>query len=109
MRLLIDNQLPLGLAAHLRNWGLDCVHVLDTGQDRADDPEIWESAISEDRIVVSKDDDFIILASRPGDRGRLIWVRLGNCRNRALLAAFDRAHDTMMQAIAAGKRIIEIR
>jgi predicted nuclease of predicted toxin-antitoxin system len=33
--------------------------------------------LADERIVVSKDDDFLILASRPGDRGRLIWVRLG--------------------------------
>jgi predicted nuclease of predicted toxin-antitoxin system len=91
MKLLVDNQLPLALAVHLSRWGLDCVHVLEVGLATADDPAIWKYAAAEDRIVVSKDKDFLLLASRPGDTGRMIWVRIGNCRNTALLPAFDRA------------------
>jgi predicted nuclease of predicted toxin-antitoxin system len=109
MRLLIDNQLPTQLARYLAGWGLDCIHVLDVGLERADDSEIWTAAITESRIVVSKDEDFLLLASRPGDQGRLIWVRLGNCRNAALQAAFDRARPSLLQAIAAGQRVFEIR
>jgi predicted nuclease of predicted toxin-antitoxin system len=59
--------------------------------------------------MVSKDEDFIILASRPRDAGRLIWVRVGNCRNAALIAAFDRIHDELVRAIDSGQRIVEIR
>ena len=109
MKLLVDNQLPAALAAHLRNWGLDCVHVLELGLNTADDLEIWRRAAAEDRIVVTKDEDFLLLASRPSDRGRMIWVRLGNCRNATLLAAFDRTRDVLLQAIAAGQRVIELR
>jgi len=74
MKLLIDNQLPLALAAHLRGWGLDAVHVLETGQNTADDAEIWARAAVDGRVVVSKDDDFLVLAthsgaSRPADLG----------------------------------------
>jgi predicted nuclease of predicted toxin-antitoxin system len=109
MKLLVDNQLPSALAGHLRNWGLDCVHVLDMGLNTADDLEIWNRAAAEDRIVVTKDEDFLVLARRPADRGRMIWVRLGNCRNAALLAAFDRMRDVLLQAIASGQRVIELR
>jgi predicted nuclease of predicted toxin-antitoxin system len=105
MKALVDNQLPLQLAVHLRGWNLDCIHVLEVGLERATDSEIWQIALTEDRVVVSKDEDFLILTSRPGDCGRLIWVRLGNCRNAALLAAFDAA----CVAIKTRQRIIEIR
>ena len=44
MKLLVDNQLPLALASHLRAWGLDCVHVLDVGLSTATDAEIWQNA-----------------------------------------------------------------
>lgn len=71
--------------------------------------ELWSRAAAEDRIVVSKDEDFVIPASRPGDRGRMIWVRLGNCRNAFLLAAFDRTRDAILGAISSGQRIIELR
>jgi predicted nuclease of predicted toxin-antitoxin system len=109
MKLLIDNQLPLALAVHLRGWGLDCVHVLEVGLSRADDLDIWVRAATDERIVVSKDEDFLLLASRAGDTGRMIWVRLGNCRNAVLLAAFDRTRDALLQAITAGQRVIELR
>jgi predicted nuclease of predicted toxin-antitoxin system len=109
MKLLVDNQLPLQLAIHLRGWGVDCVHVLEHGLNESDDIEVWDRAASEGRIVISKDEDFVILASRPGDGGRMIWVRLGNCRNAFLLAAFDQAREGLLQAVASGQRIIELR
>ena len=59
--------------------------------------------------MVSKDEDFVFLANRPGDTGRLRWVRLGNCRNVPLLAAFDRTRDAIIGAILSGQRIVELR
>jgi predicted nuclease of predicted toxin-antitoxin system len=109
MKLLVDNQLPLALAAHLRGWGLDCIHVLEVGLNTADDPDIWQRCAAEGRIVVSKDEDFLLLASRPGDQGRMIWVRLGNCRNAVLLAAFERTREALLETMASGQRIIELR
>lgn len=109
MKLLVDNQLPLRLATHLRTWGLDVVHVLDVGLHQADDLIIWDRAFAEDRIVASKDEDFLILASRPGDNGRFIWVRLGNCRNSALISSFDQAREAPLGAITSGQRVIELR
>ena len=109
MTLLVDNQLPLQLALHLRGWGCGCIHVLEIGLHDTDDVEIWERASDEGWIVVSKDEDFIFLASRPRDVGRLIWVRLGNCRNATLLAAFDRARAALVHAITSGQRVIELR
>jgi predicted nuclease of predicted toxin-antitoxin system len=58
---------------------------------------------------VSKDEDFVPLVNRSGDTGRLIWVRLGNCRNKVLIAAFDRIHDDLFRAIESGQRIVEVR
>jgi predicted nuclease of predicted toxin-antitoxin system len=55
------------------------------------------------------DEDFVLLACRPGETGSLVWVRLGNCRNQSLIAAFDRVHDKLAEALASGQRVIEIR
>jgi predicted nuclease of predicted toxin-antitoxin system len=109
MKLLIDNQLPAALAAHLRGKGHDAVHVLDVALDDGSDTEVWTRCTAEGRVLVSKDEDFLILSARPGDQGRLIWVRLGNCRNPALLAAFDAIHDELVAAIDAGRRVVEVR
>src|SRR5271156_6372685 len=109
MKLLVDNQLPLQLTVHLRHYGHERAHVLDLGLDVADDRVLWARAMGEGQVVVSKDEDLVFLANRPDDKGRRIWVRLGNCRNTALLAAFDRVHDEMVRAIESGQRIVEIR
>jgi len=93
----------------LASQGHDCVHALDLGLERANDLEIWRIALAQDRVVISKDEDFVFLANRPQDDGRLVWVRLGNCRNGALIDAFKKAHDELISAIEGGQRIVEIR
>lgn len=109
MRFLIDNQLPLQLAKHLRGRGHDCLHVLELGLDEATDAELWACAAREQRVLVSNDEDFVFLANRPDDTGRLVWIRLGNCRNTALIAAIDRIHDVLIQSLDTGQKLIEIR
>ena len=109
MRFLVDNQLPLQLADYLRWRHHDCAHVIDVGLDEAADLVLWTRSSSDDRILISKDEDFVYLASRPGDTGRLLWVRLGNCRNSALIEAFERTHDNLVLAFETGQRIVELR
>src|SRR5438105_108299 len=109
MKLIVDNQLSFQLAVFLRWKGHDCLHVSDIGLERASDEQIWSWAQAQARVVVSKDDDFVFLANRPESSGQLIWVRLGNCRTPALVAAFDRLHDSIVAAINAGQRIVEVR
>jgi predicted nuclease of predicted toxin-antitoxin system len=59
--------------------------------DETPDLDIWSYARQRDWVLVSKDDDFVHLANRPGDQGRLVWVRTGNCRKPALLESFAKA------------------
>lgn len=109
MKFLIDNQLPKVLAEYLRALGHDSQHVLDVGLADASDTSICRYAESEDRILISKDEDFLYLSNQPRSRIRLIWVRLGNCRTTALLAAFDRFWPTIESCFAAGDKVVEIR
>jgi predicted nuclease of predicted toxin-antitoxin system len=59
--------------------------------------------------VVSKDEDFFILATRPSDHGRLLWLRLGNCRTQTLLAVLENAWPAIESAFQSGQRIVEAR
>jgi hypothetical protein len=70
---------------------------------------MWTYAIANSAVVISKDEDFLFLANRPAPSARFIWVRLGNCRTKALLAAFESAWPKIESALAAGDRIVEIR
>jgi predicted nuclease of predicted toxin-antitoxin system len=109
VKFLVDNQLPTALAQYLRQRGFDCEHVLDIGLAQASDIEICRYAEAQDRTIVSKDEDFFYLASQPETNIRLLWVRLGNCRTKALVEAFERFWPMIESWIEAGDRIIEIR
>jgi len=109
VKFLIDNQLPVALAQYLRKRGFGCVHVLDIELEEAADVEICRYAESEEYVIVSKDEDFVYHAKRPGAQLQVVWVRLGNCRTPALLAAFDAAWAQIESCLAGGDRIIELR
>jgi len=109
MRFLVDNQLPKHLADWLGRRGHDCEHVLDVDLDESSDLQVWQYCGERGAVLVTKDEDFVYLAHRGGDRGRMIWVRLGNCRNAALIAALNGALDQMIDALEQGQRIVEIR
>jgi len=106
---LVDNQLPEALARHLNAHGHPSSHVLDLQLDEASDLEIWNLAITDNRVVVSKDEDFLHLANRPGDTGKLLWVRIGNCRKATLLQALERELPRVVRAFAEGFRVVELR
>lgn len=106
---LIDNQLPVGLVEHLKAHGLESVHVFHCGLDQSSDHEIWKYAKAHDCVIVSKDEDFIHLSLSDSNGPPVVWVRLGNCRNNVLFAAFDSVLANVLDAIEAGSKIVEIQ
>jgi len=106
---LVDNQLPAALARFLASRGVDCQHVLDLKLGEASDAEIWAHASRNDYVVISKDEDFLYLANVPAAKARLVSIRLGTCRTKALLAAIDRLWPKIEAGLKAGDRIIELR
>jgi predicted nuclease of predicted toxin-antitoxin system len=108
MKLLLDIHFPVRLAAHLRSKGHDVVRADDIGLGEAEDREIWLLAQSQERIVISKDEDFVFLSMRPGDGGRLLWVRLENCRNAVLIRAIDESHEQILNAFESGEKVVEL-
>jgi predicted nuclease of predicted toxin-antitoxin system len=108
IKFLIDHQLPPALAELLRNTGHEAKHVRELGLKSDDDLTIWKHATEHNYIVISKDQDFFYLACRSGDEGRLVWVRLGNCRNQPLLDKFERNLPQILNSFAEGSRIVEL-
>jgi predicted nuclease of predicted toxin-antitoxin system len=107
---LVDNQLPMELVNFFRSRGFECQHVLDVGLSRASDSEICHyAARNRTSSSLPKTKIFSTLASQPNSRIKLIWVRLGNCRTKALLAAFEGIWLRIEARLRAGERIIEVR
>ncbi|HEV2327384.1 MAG TPA: DUF5615 family PIN-like protein [Verrucomicrobiae bacterium] len=109
MNFLVDNQLPEALCNFLATQGHRSSHVLSLQMDQASDREIWDYAKNGNWLIVTKDEDFLHLANRPGDSGKLLWVRIGNCRKDALLRAFEKELPEIVRLFNEGLRVVEIR
>jgi predicted nuclease of predicted toxin-antitoxin system len=109
VKFLVDNQLPTALARWLASRGYNAMHVLGVGLTDATDRAILNYAISNESVVVSKDEDFSRLIAEADSPLCVVWVRLGNCRTRALLEAFDSAFPQITASLEAGIRLIEIK
>lgn len=85
MNFLIDAQLPRRVASWLIAAGCDAVHTLDLpDKNRTTDQQLLDLADFEQRVIVTKDADFVdshILNSRPA---KLLLVSTGNISNQHL-------------------------
>ena len=108
MRFLVDAQLPPALAHHLQQYGLQSDHVSDIALLPADDSSIWNYALRNLWVVISKDEDVAIrrMASRSGPA--VVWLRVGNCSNRALLRWFMPLFPDIVARLEAGETFIEV-
>ena len=109
MKFLVDQQLPLALARFIASQGHSAEHVGDLGLKEADDAVIWRQAGARELVIVSKDEDFTFLAHVSGRAGKLVWVRIGNCRKQVLLEAFRAQLPRIVSELEAGNQIVELR
>lgn len=105
----MDNQLPLVLSRHLTGKGHEAIHVLDLGLDDGSDTVIWNYAAKHGYTLITKDEDFFYRAVQLSATVPVLWIRLGNCRNSALLAAVDQSLIQIETALQNGQMVIEIR
>jgi predicted nuclease of predicted toxin-antitoxin system len=108
VKFLVDQHLPPALARFLETAGHSAQHVRDLGLKDADDRTIWRHACAQGLVMVSKDEDFHFLALAPGNTGRLVWVKIGNCRKPVLLEKFRHELPAIVAAFDAGNRIVEL-
>jgi predicted nuclease of predicted toxin-antitoxin system len=76
MRFLVDENLSTILADALSSAGHDAVHVKALGAAGANDSEVMDLAVAEQRVIISADTDFgSLLASTGAARPSTILVR----------------------------------
>jgi predicted nuclease of predicted toxin-antitoxin system len=85
MKFFVDAQLPRRLCYWLKESGYDAVHTLDLPSgNHTSDFDIIRIADAEERVVVTKDDDFVqsfLLRKQPQ---RLMLIATGNISNAEL-------------------------
>lgn len=107
MRFLVDAQLPPALVRWLIEKGHVAEHVAEIGLLAATDAVIVAAAEGIGAVLVSKDEDFLIL--RHPDRFALLWLRLGNATNRALTAWLEPRWPEIERLLVSGERLVEVR
>jgi predicted nuclease of predicted toxin-antitoxin system len=89
VKFLVDAQLPIRLARLLQMSGYDVIHTRDLpGQNATRDSEINTISMQQERIVVTKDRDFLdsfLLRQQPY---KLLLVTTGNITNTELVELF---------------------
>jgi predicted nuclease of predicted toxin-antitoxin system len=108
MKFLVDNQLPVALSRFLSQEGHDAMHVLELGMGSAPDLEIAQFAAANACTIITKDEDFAVLAALGRCVAPVIWIRLGNCRTGALLGFFSGSLSLVVERIRSGEAVIEI-
>lgn len=105
---LVDAQLPVRLARLLQTVGHDALHTSELpAGNRTTDAAINALSIAEQRVVVSKDADFVQSFHREGRPYKLLLISTGNTTNAVLVAAFER-HLGQLDAVFATCRYAEL-
>ena len=108
MKFLIDAQLPKSLSEFLKHKGFNSIHTLELpGKNRTKDIQIIQEAIKENRVVISKDNDFLDSFLIKSEPPKLIMVRTGNISNKELLKIFENNLDRIT-AMLVKSNLIEI-
>jgi predicted nuclease of predicted toxin-antitoxin system len=102
MNFLVDAHLPRRLAFWLQARGHDVVHTRDLAAgNRTGDGEINRRSLAEQRVVVTKDADFVDSLVVRGQPYKLLLVSTGNITNDALIDLFTRYIADIEQALRA--------
>jgi predicted nuclease of predicted toxin-antitoxin system len=104
-----DAQLPPALARWIASQGHQATHVFDIGLQSADDPAIWERARRANTVIISKDEDFVDHWLLSADPVQFVWIRKGNCSNRALLDWLEPLWPDAVKRLEQGEKFIELR
>jgi predicted nuclease of predicted toxin-antitoxin system len=116
MKILLDQCIPRGAAAALRDAGFDAVHVGECDLSAAPDSLILSVARQQQRIIVSLDSDFhMLLAGENASSPSVIRIRQEGLRAEAatdlILSVLNACKDDLLHGamISATQEQVRIR
>jgi len=98
MKFIIDAQLPFGLKKILIELGQDAIHTDDLStKEKTTDNQIREISEKENRIVITKDSDFVDSFYIKRIPKKLLLVSTGNIVNKILFELFRKNFSTILK------------
>ncbi|WP_192821217.1 DUF5615 family PIN-like protein [Rufibacter sp. LB8] len=108
MKFLVDAQLPKSLSALLENQGFNTLHTLDLPERNATkDGLIARLAKEQDRVVITKDSDFLKSFIIKKEPPKLLLLKTGNMKNQGLLSLFEK-NLTLLQKLFKHHDLVEM-
>jgi predicted nuclease of predicted toxin-antitoxin system len=74
----------------------------------ASDAAIWDLALREHAVILTKDEDFAQRHALTRSGPAVVWIRRRNTRRVAVLAWFEAALPEILAAVARGETLIEM-
>ena len=108
MRFIVDAQLPRALAYWLSALGHRAEHVDGWQMQAASDAAIWDFALKEGAVIITKDEDFARRKALADAGPSIIWIRLPNTRRHALLEWFEQLLPDILAALERGETLVEV-
>lgn len=100
MKFLVDAQLPKSLSSLLVTIGHDSIHTLDLPEKNlTQDNFLLQVAKNEERVIITKDLDFLESQIVRGEPRRLILVKTGNIKNQVLLTIIENNIELITQLL----------
>ena len=108
LRFLVDAQLPPALARWIAARGYEALHTNDIGLNLAKDGAIWREAIQRGSVIITKDEDFVVIRRRE-PFPQVVWIRWGNTSRNVLLERMADVFPQIVAAPEAGETVVEVR
>lgn len=100
MKFLVDAQLPVRLANFLQASGYDTLHTRDLPeQNTTSDTQINNISLEQERVVITKDSDFVDSFMTVQKPSKLLLITTGNIKNSELERIFTKNLSTLIDLL----------
>ncbi|HEX7239894.1 MAG TPA: DUF5615 family PIN-like protein [Longimicrobiaceae bacterium] len=110
MILWVDAQLSPALAPWITDeFGIEAYSAQYLGLRDAEDPQIFLAARQAGAVVLTKDNDFVLLLQQHGPPPQVLWVTLGNTSNARMKQVLLRTFRPALDLLRRSEPLVEIR
>ena len=96
MKLLFDQNLSPILIGLLSDLFPGSIHVRDAGLQTSGDEAVWDHAVQQQFVIISKDSDFHQRSFLFGGPPKVVWIRRGNCSTNEIEAIIRSHYDDLL-------------